>query len=122
MQQPPEHDDLPLKNMVAAALQCGSSNVFVMPIEGTDFSLNKIISGINHMHNHAGINMNNYNPFAGESGSGCGNGGGGWSRNGSGADQNASSQREAALNKFRQKRKERNFEKKVMAFMILVYV
>ncbi|KAM0953247.1 putative response regulator and transcription factor RR-A-type family [Dioscorea sansibarensis] len=82
IQPPPEHDDLPLKNMVAAALQCGSSNVFVMPIEG-------------------------------ESGSGCANGGVGWSRNGSGADQNASSQREAALNKFRQKRKERNFEKKV---------
>ncbi|KAK3034430.1 hypothetical protein RJ639_034667 [Escallonia herrerae] len=118
-------DDLSLKNLVS---HCGPSNVLTVPTEGNtaNYSLNGSASGSNNRSNGEngssgqngsstaviaeGTNMASVNGVAGicgrpEDGSGSG------SR--SGVDQNRSAQREAALNKFRQKRKDRCFEKKV---------
>ncbi|KAF8397608.1 hypothetical protein HHK36_016528 [Tetracentron sinense] len=118
-QLPSDHDDLPLKNMAASASQSGSSNVMGGPIEGNagNYSLNGSASGSNHGSNvqyvtstavNAGVmNMESDNGVAGKSGVGGGSG------SGSGVDQNRFAQREAALTKFRQKRKERCFQKKV---------
>ncbi|KAJ0983929.1 hypothetical protein J5N97_002285 [Dioscorea zingiberensis] len=123
-QPPADHDDLSFKNMEADALQCGSSKLFAMRMEGNaaHLSLNGSISGSNHRSNgqngsrmavkDGGVNMSSENGIAGKSSvyGASGSGGGG---SGGRVDQNLSAQREAALNKFRQKRKERNFEKKV---------
>ncbi|KAL5733383.1 hypothetical protein ACOSP7_032723 [Xanthoceras sorbifolium] len=117
-QQVPSHDDLLLKNMAAAAPQCGSSNVLSVAIEGNagNHSLNGSTSGSNHGSNGqngssialtADIDSDNGVIMKGGDGDGIGYG----SR--SGVDQNRFAQREAALHKFRQKRKERCFEKKV---------
>ncbi|XP_058109973.1 two-component response regulator-like PRR37 isoform X2 [Magnolia sinica] len=125
MQQQPsaDPDDLSLKNMAAAAPQCGSSNVFGEPMEGNagNYSLNGSVSGSNHGSNHGsngqngsstavnagGLNIESDNGVVGKSVAA------GVSGSGSGVDQNRFAQREAALTKFRQKRKERCFEKKV---------
>jgi pseudo-response regulator 7 len=104
--------------------RCGSSNVSDVPIEchAANYSVNRSISG---SHNESNVqigtsstpNIARPNMESGtiikngaEDGNGSGNG-----PSGSGNDicQNQLSQREAAVNKFRQKRKERNFEKKV---------
>ncbi|XP_038988978.1 two-component response regulator-like PRR37 isoform X2 [Phoenix dactylifera] len=122
LQTPPDHD-LSLKNMAAAARQCGSSNMFAGPVEGNaaNYSLNGSNSGSNHGSNGqngsstavnaVGMNMEVANGFADKSRAGGGNWSG--SRSGSGVDQSRFVQREAALKKFRQKRKARNFGKKV---------
>ncbi|TYH54694.1 hypothetical protein ES332_D09G187500v1 [Gossypium tomentosum] len=122
-QQPPEHDDLSLKKLAADAPHCGSSNVWGGLVEGNaaNYSVNGSASGSNHGSNGpngssnavntVGTNMESDNGIAGKSGSGDVSG----SRSGSGskADQSKSAHREAALTKFRQKRKERCFQKKV---------
>lgn len=117
------HDDLTLTNMAKSAPQCGSSNVLNAPVEGyaCNHSLNGSASGSNHGSNGQngsttavnaqGTNMESDDGIAGKGGAGGGSGSGSGSR--SGVDQNQYAQREAALNKFRQKRKERCFEKKV---------
>lgn len=121
-QQISEHDDLSSKNMNAAAQHCGSSNVFVGPKEGNaaNYSLHGSNSGSNHGSNgqngssaaiNTGANMETAKGTAEKYGVGGGSVSG--SGSGSGVDQNRLAQREAALNKFRQKRKERNFGKKV---------
>ncbi|PPD74495.1 hypothetical protein GOBAR_DD28571 [Gossypium barbadense] len=108
-QQPPEHDDLSLKKLAADAPHCGSSNVWGGLVEGNaaNYSVNGSASGSNHGSNGpngssnavntVGTNMESDNGIAGKSGS----------------DQSKSAHREAALTKFRQKRKERCFQKKV---------
>ncbi|PON62388.1 Two-component response regulator-like [Parasponia andersonii] len=116
-----DHDELTLNNMAAAAQQCGSSNALGGPVDSHtgNYSMNGSASGSNHGSNgqngsstalNAGIlNVESDNGLAGNSG------GGGISKrdNGNGVDENRVAQREAALNKFRQKRKERCFEKRV---------
>ncbi|XP_006649884.1 two-component response regulator-like PRR73 [Oryza brachyantha] len=103
--------------------QCGSSNVFDPPIEGhaANYSMNGSISGGHNGSNGQGgastapnvgrPNMESANGTMDENGAGGGNGSG----SGSGNDmyQSGVCYREAALNKFRQKRKVRNFGKKV---------
>ncbi|CAN7069938.1 hypothetical protein IGI04_042078 [Brassica rapa subsp. trilocularis] len=105
--------------------QYGSSNVYNETIEGNNnnnntvnYSVNGSGSGSGHGSNDpygssngmnaGGVNMGSENG-AGKSGSGDGSGSG----SGNVADENKISQREAALTKFRQKRKERCFRKKV---------
>lgn len=109
-------NDLSLKKMAAAGPRCGSSNMLSTPMEGNagNYSMN----GSNGQNescialNPRGINLESNSGAAGkdenpgtrdESGS----------RSRSGGGQNCFALREAALNKFRQKRKERSFEKKV---------
>ncbi|XP_059626707.1 two-component response regulator-like PRR37 [Cornus florida] len=123
MQHQPEsdHDDLSLK-MAAAAPQCGSSNMLGGPTEGSagNYSFNKSASGSNHGSNgqngstalNAGVaNIGSDNGVAENSGivgiSGSGR------ISGNEADEDRLAQREAVLTKFRQKRKERCFGKKV---------
>ncbi|KAH9700957.1 Two-component response regulator-like PRR37 [Citrus sinensis] len=116
MQQSPQDcDDVSFKNMVAAAPQCGSSNVFESTNEGNagNYSVNGSASGSNHGSNgqngsstalNAGVtNLDSDNGAAGNSGVG------GITERISGnvVDEVWVAQREAALTKFRQKRKER---------------
>ncbi|KAK9186039.1 hypothetical protein WN943_026400 [Citrus x changshan-huyou] len=122
MQQSPQDcDDVSFKNMVAAAPQCGSSNVFESTNEGNagNYSVNGSASGSNHGSNgqngsstalNAGVtNLDSDNGAAGNSGVG------GITERISGnvVDEVWVAQREAALTKFRQKRKERCFGKRV---------
>ncbi|GJN08223.1 hypothetical protein PR202_ga26119 [Eleusine coracana subsp. coracana] len=105
--------------------QCGSSNVFDPPVEchAANYSVNGAISG-SHNHNRsngqngcsaapniARPNIESVNGIMAKNGAGNGSGSG----SGSGNDMyhNRYPQREAALNKFRLKRKDRNFGKKV---------
>ncbi|XP_022744574.1 two-component response regulator-like PRR37 isoform X2 [Durio zibethinus] len=117
-----KQDDLSLENMAAAALQCGSSNVpGARDVEGHagNNSLNRSASGSNHGSNgQIGrstalntrvMNVESETGVTGKGGVVCGIGFG----SGNGVDQNRFAQREAALKKFCQKRKERCFEKKV---------
>ncbi|XP_010490748.1 PREDICTED: two-component response regulator-like APRR7 isoform X1 [Camelina sativa] len=106
--------------------QCGSSNVYNETIEGNNntvnYSVNGSVSGSGHGSNGpygssngmnaGGMNMGSDNG-AGKNGNGDGSGSGSGSGSGNVADENKISQREAALTKFRQKRKERCFRKKV---------
>ncbi|KDP29057.1 hypothetical protein JCGZ_16446 [Jatropha curcas] len=120
---PPGHDDSSLKKMAAVVPHCGSSNMLGGPVEGNggNYSINGSASGSNHGSNGqngsstavnaGGTNMESDNGIAGKTGSGDGSGSG--SGGGNRIDQNKFSQREAALTKFRQKRKERCFRKKV---------
>ncbi|XP_034688604.1 two-component response regulator-like PRR37 isoform X2 [Vitis riparia] len=120
-QQQTDNDDLFLKNMAAAAPQCGSSNVIGGPTEGNpgNYSVNGSASGSNHGSNGqngsstalnvGATNMEGDNGAAGNSGAGAISGKGGGNR----VEEDRFAQREAALTKFRQKRKERCFEKKV---------
>ncbi|KAF8021921.1 hypothetical protein BT93_G2149 [Corymbia citriodora subsp. variegata] len=121
MQEPAEDHDNASKSTAAAAPQCGSSNVLSTPYEGiiTNNSCNGSASGSNHASNGQNgrnlptndqeTNMDGDNKIPGES---VANGGIGY-MNRNGVEQSRNAQREAALNKFRQKRKERCFEKKV---------
>ncbi|CAK7325570.1 unnamed protein product [Dovyalis caffra] len=116
------HDDWSSKNMAAAAPRCGSSNILSTPMEGNagNYTLNGSASGSDHGSNcqngssialnPRGINMESNSGAAGE-GEIPGTDDGSGSR--SGVGRNCFALREAALNKFRQKRKERCFEKKV---------
>ncbi|KAG6511917.1 hypothetical protein ZIOFF_029996 [Zingiber officinale] len=116
-------NDLSPKNRAGVEPQCGSSNVFNGPFEGNgaNGSNNGSNSGSNHGSNGqngssnavqaGGLNMEGDNGIAEQSGLANGNGSG--SGSGSVIEQNRFAQREAALKKFRLKRKERNFGKKV---------
>ncbi|URE30827.1 Two-component response regulator-like PRR73 [Musa troglodytarum] len=114
-QPPKNHNDLPLNNRAGSAQQCGTSNGQVEG-DAANYSINGSNSGSNHSSNGhngsntviqtGGLNIESANGIAKQSGPGSGSGSGG------GIDQNRLAQREAALNKFRQKRKERNFGKK----------
>ncbi|XP_039135890.1 two-component response regulator-like PRR37 isoform X2 [Dioscorea cayenensis subsp. rotundata] len=112
---PSDRDDISLNNMVTTAPQCGSSNMFPgsMEINAMNYSLNGSASGSNHMSN--GHNGNSKAVNAGVKNMDCDAGvaANGEAGGTSLVDQNRFSQREVALNKFRQKRKERNFGKKV---------
>lgn len=100
------------------------SNVLAEPVEGNAANYGSA-SGSNNKSNgengSSGQKGNSYTAIAegGDNGvaekvkSGNGNGSGSGSGRGSGVDQDRLALREAALNKFRQKRKERCFEKKV---------
>ncbi|KAJ4719762.1 Two-component response regulator-like protein [Melia azedarach] len=120
-QQLARNDDLLLKNMKATASQYGSSNALSTSIESNagNNSLNGSTSGSNHGSNGqngsttalnvGGANIESDNGVAMKGGpSGTIVYG-----SSSGVDRTRFAQREAALNKFRQKRKERCFEKKV---------
>ncbi|KAJ7972466.1 Two-component response regulator [Quillaja saponaria] len=116
-----DHDDVSLKKMAAAVPHCGSSTVLDVLVEGNvgNCSINGSVSGSNNGSNGqngnstavntGGTNMESCNRTSGNSG----NGGTSGSGSASIVDQNKTSQREAALTKFRQKRKERCFQKKV---------
>lgn len=117
--QPQDHDELSLKNMASSAPQCGSSNV-IGGVTG-NYSVNGSASGSNHgsngpngsstVLNAAAPNMESDNGTAGASVAG------GCVRiRGNAMDEDRVTQREAALNKFRQKRKERCFGKRVIHF------
>ncbi|XP_031269200.1 two-component response regulator-like APRR7 isoform X2 [Pistacia vera] len=128
-QLPHDHDLLSLKKMAATVPHCGSSNALGGLVEGNarNHSVNGSTSGSNHgsngqngsstAMNAGGMNIESDNGVADKSesgdasGSGCGTGSG--SGSGSRVDQNKFSQREAALTKFRQKRKERCYRKRV---------
>lgn len=115
-----DHDDVSLKNTASATQQPGLSNAFEFPIESQDgnYSQNGSASESNHGSNgqngsytavNAGVtNVESDNGAAGNSGTGDISRG-----NSSRVDENRIAHREAALTKFRQKRKERCFEKKV---------
>ncbi|KAF3962856.1 hypothetical protein CMV_012687 [Castanea mollissima] len=117
----PDHDDHSLKNMAATAQQCGSSNVLGGPVESNtgNYSVNGSASGSNYGSNGQNGSNTALNPgvtnVESDNGAAGNSGAGGISRknSGSGADEGRVAHREAALNKFRQKRKERCFEKKV---------
>ena len=123
-----DHDDLSLKNMAAAAPQCGSSNMFgeAFDSHAGNYSVNESASGSNHGSNgqngsspalNAGMtNVERDNGVAGNSED---DGIRIWN-SGIGMDESRVSQREAALTKFRQKRKERCFEKRVTHFSLIV--
>ncbi|XP_034572524.1 two-component response regulator-like PRR73 isoform X2 [Setaria viridis] len=101
--------------------QCGSSNVFDPPVEGhaANYSVNGAVSGGHNGSNGqngssaapniARPNMESVNGTMSKNVAGGGSGSG----SGNGTYQNRFPQREAALNKFRLKRKDRNFGKKV---------
>lgn len=125
-QQSLDNNDFSLKKLAAPAPHCRSSNVLGGPVEGNtgNYSINGSVSGSNHGSNGqngsstpinvGGTNIESDNGIAGKSGSGDASGSGSGNR----IDDNKSAQREAALTKFRQKRKERCFRKKVMIFCL----
>lgn len=131
LQLPPDND-FSLKNIAAATPHCGSSNLFAGPVEGNvaNYSINGSNSGSNHGSNGQngsstavnaiGMDMEIANDIADKSRDGDGNWGS--SRSGSGVDQSRFAHREAALKKFRQKKKTRNFGKKVDCYWLHVYV
>ncbi|OEL19997.1 Two-component response regulator-like PRR73 [Dichanthelium oligosanthes] len=97
--------------------QCGSSNVFDPPFQGhaANYSVNGGRNGCNGQNGSSAapnIARPNMESVSGTMSKNVAGGGGG---NGSGNDmyQNRFPQREAAVNKFRLKRKDRNFGKKV---------
>ncbi|PIN13302.1 hypothetical protein CDL12_14073 [Handroanthus impetiginosus] len=120
-QPSPNHDELSLKKLAVDAPHCGSTNVLGGPMDGipSNYSLNRSGSGSNHgsngqngsgtVINAVGNNAESDVGQAGKSGSGDARGSGSGNR----VDENKLAQREAALIKFRQKRKERCFKKKV---------
>ncbi|TKY52864.1 Two-component response regulator PRR73 [Spatholobus suberectus] len=123
-QLPPDHDAESVKKMATAAPHCGSSNVVEVLVEGNvgNHSINRSASGSNNGNNgqngsstavnSGGTNIESNNRLTGNSGSGDASRSGSANR----VDQNKTSQREAALTRFRQKRKERKetgFHRKV---------
>ncbi|CAI8602674.1 unnamed protein product [Vicia faba] len=115
-QLPPENDAESSKKMTSAAPYCGgSSNAVEVQVEGNmgNYSINRSASGSNIESNGqngsstainaGGTNIESNNGLVGNSGSGDASGIGSANR----VDRNKNSQREAALTKFRQKRKER---------------
>ncbi|XP_052311006.1 two-component response regulator-like PRR73 isoform X5 [Populus trichocarpa] len=103
-----DHTALPQPVIQAAAPQCGSSNMLSTPTQGNagDYSLNGSDHGSNGQ-NGSSIALSGAVEKGGTPGPGDESG----SR--SGVGRNRFALREAALSKFRQKRKERCFEKKV---------
>ncbi|XP_074588219.1 two-component response regulator-like PRR37 isoform X2 [Curcuma longa] len=121
-QQPPDLDDLPPK-MASPAPQCWLSNAFVGPVEGNSSKYSVMGSnsaiyqpcngynGNSTTANPAMLNILVANHITETSRPGGGNAS--CSGSGSGVVQIRIAQREAALKKFREKRTERNFIKKV---------
>ncbi|KAL8480377.1 hypothetical protein ACS0TY_027064 [Phlomoides rotata] len=121
-QSSPKHDESSLKKLAVDAPHCGSTNVLGGPVDGNprNCSLNRSASGSNHGSNGQNGSSTAFNTLgnnaesdvgqAGKSGSGDASGSG----SGNKMDENKLAQREAALIKFRQKRKERCFKKKVV--------
>lgn len=126
-QQSLGNNDFSLKKLAAPAPHCGSSNVLGGPVEGNtgNYSINGSASGSNHASNGqngsstainvGGTNIESDNGIAGKSGSGDASGSGSRNR----IDDKKSAQRAAALTKFRQKKKERCFRKKVLILCCL---
>ncbi|KAF5751502.1 putative sensory transduction histidine kinase [Tripterygium wilfordii] len=120
-QSQPDHDDTSLRNMASTAPLCGSSNMLGGLLEGNagNYSVNGSASGSNHgsdgqngsstAMNAGATNMESDNGAAGDSGTAAISG----RVSENGTDDDRIALREAALNKFRQKRKERCFEKRV---------
>lgn len=120
-QPPSNHDESSLKKLAAEVPHCRSTNVLGGPIEQNpkNYSLNKSNSGSNHgsngqngsstVTNNVGNNAESDVGQAGKIGSGDASG----DASGNRVDESKMAQREAALLKFRQKRKERCFEKRV---------
>ncbi|XP_057999198.1 two-component response regulator-like PRR37 isoform X2 [Hevea brasiliensis] len=114
-------DDISLKNMAAFTPQCGSSNVVGGKIKGNagNYGMNGSVSGSNRgstgqngsstVLNNVLTNIESANREAGNSGAGGTSG----RISANVVDEDRIAQREAALSKFRQKRKERCFEKRV---------
>lgn len=134
-QLPPDRDAKSSKKMTTAAPHCGSSNVVEVLVEGggsiENYSINRSASGSNVGSNgqngssnaiNAGeTNIGSNNKLTGNSGSGDTSGSGSANK----VDRNKTSQREAALAKFRQKRKERKercFHKKVIEDGVYAWV
>eukprot|EP01018_Ginkgo_biloba_P018380 Gb_06535 [translate_table: standard] len=133
----PKEDEQTMNNVAMTAPRCGSSNMVGSAPDGNNGqsgsnngygsngngngSVNGSASGSNNGSNGQNGHSNGQSSPAvtpgtnGESDTGIGvkSSTGGASGSGSGVDQNRFAQREAALTKFRQKRKERCFEKKV---------
>ncbi|XP_021278124.1 two-component response regulator-like APRR3 [Herrania umbratica] len=111
----PDHDTS-LKIMAVTASQCGSFNVFEGPSECNiiTYSVNGSVSGSNYGSNGPNRSSTALNAEQAimESENGAAGAMSGRS-SGSGADGDRVAQRVAALTKFRQKRKERCFEKRV---------
>nr|XP_023889845.1 two-component response regulator-like APRR7 [Quercus suber] len=112
-QWPPDHSDLSLKKMAAAAPHCGSSNVLGGP-EGNTVNYDVDGSSLSNGQNGSslaveaeGIDLESDGGISGNSGRG------GPSGSGNTVGHNKFEQREAALTKFHWKRKERCFQKKV---------
>nr|UDM54774.1 pseudo-response regulator 7 [Luculia gratissima] len=111
-------DDMSLRTIIAGAPQCGPNNMLSVLIEGNAANYGSA-SGSNNGSNGQNVsstvvnveetNVASDNGAAGK----CGTGGGIGNGSRSGVDQDRLAQREIALNKFRQKRKERCFDKKV---------
>lgn len=126
----PDRDGASSKKMAAAPPHCGSSNVVEMLVEGNvgNYSINRSVSGSNigsngqngssTAVNAGGINIESNNGIAWNSGSGDAIGSGSANR----IDQKKTSQREAALTKFRQKREERCFRKKVTGMELYSWI
>lgn len=119
-------DELSLKKLAENAPQCGSTNVLGRPLEVNNRNYrNRSASGSNHGSNgpHGSSTAINAADTNTESGSGhAGRGGSGdasGSGSGTGVEEYKLAPREAALNKFRQKRKERSFKKRVPLFLRL---
>lgn len=115
------YDESSLKKLAVDAPHCGSTNVLGGPMDGNprNCSLNRSASWSNHGSNgQNGSNTafntleNNAESNVGKSGSGDASGNG----SGNKMDENKLAQRQAALNKFRQKRKDRCFKKTVVNF------
>ncbi|XP_022730609.1 two-component response regulator-like APRR3 [Durio zibethinus] len=111
----PDHDSL-LKIMAITARQCRSSDVFEGPSECNiiNYSVNGSVLRSNHGTNGPNGSSSGLNAETAimESDNGAAGAMSGRS-SGSGADEDRVAQRVAALTKFRQKRKERCFEKRV---------
>lgn len=128
-----DHNSLSLRSN-ASASHFGSSNVVTAPIEGNaaNFCLNRSASGSNNRSAENVSNGQNANNtvgtaedtiMAGENGGSkkCGGEELHGSGRKSGLDQNQSAQRAAALQKFRQKRKDRCFDKKVSFGLYILF-
>ncbi|XP_062092813.1 two-component response regulator-like PRR37 isoform X2 [Humulus lupulus] len=104
-----------LQPIIQDASQCGSSNVLRAPMEGniSNQSLNRSGSGSNHGSNGQKRSTTASNSRGKKTESDSVVTGRGKTIEGSESDVNRFAQREAALKRFRQKRQERCFEKKV---------
>ncbi|XP_012835975.1 PREDICTED: two-component response regulator-like APRR7 isoform X1 [Erythranthe guttata] len=107
-------DESSIKKLPEDTPQCGSTNVLGKPMEDNSRNCrNRSASGSNHGSNGHNGTVGRYTESgigqAGRNGSGDTSGSGG----GTGVDECKLAPREAALNKFRQKRKERSFTKRV---------
>lgn len=125
------HDESSLKKLATEAPHCGSTNVFGERMDSNpgNCDLNRSGSGSNHGSNGQNGSSTPLNALgnnaesdvgqAGKSGSGDASGSG--SGSGNKVDEDKFAQRAAALIKFRQKRKERCFQKKVVVLIIIYH-